>query len=76
MLLSTSESSVYTADEVAGRLHVDIRSGLRWPEAKQRAKIIGYNELNAAEEEPTWKKYIQQFKNPLILLLLGELDVF
>lgn len=24
------------------------------------------------EEEPTWKKYIEQFKNPLIMLLLGS----
>lgn len=75
MLLSTAESSVYTANEVAARLHVDIRSGLRWSEAKQRAKIVGYNELHATEEDPTWKKYIQQFKNPLILLLLGSAAV-
>lgn len=75
MLLSTAESSVYTAQEVAARLQVDVRSGLKWTEAKQRARIIGYNELNAGEEEPTWKKYIQQFKNPLILLLLGSAAV-
>lgn len=24
------------------------------------------------QEEPTWKKYIEQFKNPLIMLLLGS----
>jgi P-type Ca2+ transporter type 2C len=71
MLLTTAESSTYSAAEVAGRLRVDIRTGLRWAEANNRSNICGYNELNAGEEEPTWKKYIQQFKNPLILLLLG-----
>lgn len=24
------------------------------------------------EEDPTWKKYAEQFKNPLIMLLLGS----
>lgn len=72
MLLTTAESSTLSANEVAGRLRVDVRTGLRWQEAKNRAKIIGYNELHAPDEEPTWKKYIEQFKNPLILLLLGS----
>lgn len=72
MLLTTSDSSSLSAHEVAGRLRVDIRTGLRWSEAKSRAKIIGYNELHAPDEDPTWKKYIEQFKNPLILLLLGS----
>lgn len=72
MLLSTVESSVYAANEVAARLQVDIRTGLRWSEAKYRARINGHNELNVKEEEPTWKKYIEQFRNPLILLLLGS----
>lgn len=72
MLLTTSDSSTLSANEVAGRLRVEIRTGLRWSEAKNRAKIIGYNELHAPDEDPTWKKYIEQFKNPLILLLLGS----
>ncbi|KAI8035660.1 hypothetical protein M5D96_011573 [Drosophila gunungcola] len=72
MLLSTSESSTHSASEVAGRLQVDVRTGLKWTEAKYRAKIIGHNELLLVAEEPTWKKYIEQFKNPLILLLLGS----
>lgn len=72
MLPSTAESSIHAANEVAARLRVDVRTGLTWSEAKYRAKIIGYNELNATEDDPTWKKYFQQFQNPLILLLLGE----
>lgn len=71
MLPSTFESSVYAANEIAARLHVDVRTGLQWSEANYRAKIVGYNELNAKEDDPPWKKYVQQFQNPLILLLLG-----
>lgn len=72
MLLSTAESSSYSTSEVANRLHCDIRTGLTWSEAVGRSKIIGFNELNAVPEDPTWMKYLQQFKNPLILLLLGK----
>lgn len=72
MLPSTADSSIYAANEVAARLRVDTRTGLTWSEAKYRAKIIGHNELNASEEEPPWKKYVEQFQNPLILLLLGK----
>lgn len=76
MLLSTAESSTYSTSEVANRLHTDLRAGLSWQEAVSRSKIIGFNELNATDDDPTWKKYIQQFKNPLILLLLGEIISF
>lgn len=72
MLPSTLESSVYAANEVAARLRVDTRTGLSWSEANYRTKIVGHNELNAKEDDPTWKKYAQQFQNPLILLLLGK----
>uniref|UniRef100_G3UG53 Calcium-transporting ATPase n=2 Tax=Loxodonta africana TaxID=9785 RepID=G3UG53_LOXAF len=32
----------------------------------------GWNEFVANNTEPVWKKYVDQFKNPLILLLLGS----
>jgi Ca2+-transporting ATPase len=35
-----------------------------------RHKTFGLNELLVGEEEPVWKKYLEQFKNPLIILLL------
>lgn len=31
-----------------------------------------YNELSVKEEDPPWKKYLEQFKNPFILLLLAS----
>lgn len=72
MLPSTADSSIHAANEVAARLRVDIRTGLTWAEAKYRAKIIGHNELLGDEDDPPWKKYLEQFQNPLILLLLGK----
>ncbi|XP_046741322.1 calcium-transporting ATPase type 2C member 1 [Diprion similis] len=72
MWLSTAEAASLGAEEVAVKLRVDTRSGLWWREAELRMQLTGYNELIVREEEPTWKKYIEQFKNPLILLLLGS----
>lgn len=72
MLLSTGESAAFSASEVERRLHSDLRKGLSWQEALGRSKIIGYNELRAQQEDSTLKKYVEQFKNPLILLLLGK----
>lgn len=70
--MSTAESATYSAAEVERRLHSNLRNGLTWQEALSRSKIIGFNELRAPQEDSTFKKYVEQFKNPLILLLLGE----
>ncbi|KAI5716296.1 hypothetical protein M8J76_004136 [Diaphorina citri] len=72
MWLTTNEASLMGAEEVAARLRVDCRSGLWWKEAELRRQLIGYNEFCVKEEDPLWRKYIEQFKNPLILLLLAS----
>lgn len=76
MLLSTAESATYSAAEVERRLHGNLRNGLTWQEALSRSKIIGFNELQAPQEDSTFMKYLEQFKNPLILLLLGEFQAY
>lgn len=72
MWLTTAESASLGAEEVAARLHVDVRTGLRWQEADHRRQLTGFNEFTVKEEDPPWKKYFEQFKNPLILLLLAS----
>ncbi|XP_014216701.1 calcium-transporting ATPase type 2C member 1-like [Copidosoma floridanum] len=72
MWLSTSEASALGVEEVAARLQVDVRAGLWWEEVNHRKQLFGCNELIFKVDEPTWKKYVEQFKNPLILLLLGS----
>ncbi|KAI8426004.1 hypothetical protein MSG28_004980 [Choristoneura fumiferana] len=71
MWISAVEGSILTWEEVADRLHVDVRRGLSWREANDRMNFVGPNEFQVKEEDPLWKKYIEQFQNPLILLLLG-----
>lgn len=72
MWLTTGEASSFSSEEVASRLRVDVRIGISRREAELRRQLTGYNELTVKEEEATWKKYVEQFKNPLILLLLGS----
>lgn len=60
MWLTTTESASLGAEEVAARLHVDVRTGLTWQEADHRRQLIGFNEFTVKEEDPPWKKYIEQ----------------
>lgn len=70
--LRTEEACACTFDEVATLLNTDIHSGLLWKEANHRLSLHGPNEFEVTQEEPLWKKYIEQFKNPLIVLLLAS----
>uniref|UniRef100_A0A8D3DAF7 Calcium-transporting ATPase n=1 Tax=Scophthalmus maximus TaxID=52904 RepID=A0A8D3DAF7_SCOMX len=50
----------------------DLQSGLTQEEVSRRRVYHGWNEFDISEEEPLWRKYISQFKDPLILLLLAS----
>jgi Ca2+-transporting ATPase len=70
MWLTTCEASTLGAEEVVARLRADIRIGLRWREAELRRQLAGFNELTVKEEEPTWKKYIEQVSVRYVILYL------
>ncbi|VDL79820.1 unnamed protein product [Nippostrongylus brasiliensis] len=53
-------------------LRSDATSGISSAEATLRRQYHGYNEFEVSEQEPLWKKYSEQFRNPLILLLLAS----
>jgi Ca2+-transporting ATPase len=68
MWLTTSEASTLGTEEVVARLRADLRIGLRWREAELRRQLAGYNELTVREEEPTWKKYVEQVSVGYVLV--------
>nr|CAB3224479.1 calcium-transporting ATPase type 2C member 1 [Phallusia mammillata] len=70
--LKADEASETTVDEILSRLQCDIKWGLSDGEVARRRKIHGYNEFQIKQDDPLWKKYLQQFKDPLILLLLAS----
>uniref|UniRef100_A0A8C2ASV4 P-type Ca(2+) transporter n=1 Tax=Cyprinus carpio TaxID=7962 RepID=A0A8C2ASV4_CYPCA len=57
---------------VNGTWKADLQFGLTQEEVTRRRTYHGWNEFDISEDEPLWKKYISQFKDPLILLLLAS----
>lgn len=70
-LLHDIDPSLASADEVAKALNVDTRTGLSSEEARRRLGEFGPNELASAPPVPKWKKFLQQFQDPLVYLLLA-----
>ncbi len=60
-----------TVDEVLSALDTDARSGLRQEEARARLERYGKNELTAEKPIPAWRKFLGQFTDVLVLLLIA-----
>ncbi|KAM4579767.1 calcium-transporting ATPase type 2C member 1 isoform 2-T2 [Odontesthes bonariensis] len=71
-VLTSRKASELPVNEVACVLQADLQSGLTSEEVSRRRAYHGWNEFDISEEEPLWRKYISQFKDPLILLLLAS----
>ena len=69
---SCEQASLITAEEVLKVLRVDPTIGLESHEAHHRREIHGLNMVGVKTPDPLWKKYLEQFNNPLILLLLAS----
>jgi len=59
-----------SAEEAIAALGSDARSGLSESEARARLAHHGRNELAAETPVPGWKKFLAQFADPLVILLL------
>jgi magnesium-transporting ATPase (P-type) len=57
-------------DELEKDLKTSTETGLTSSEAQKRIEHFGKNELCKKEDDPLWKKYFEQFKQPLVLMLL------
>ncbi len=60
---------------VAAELGTDVRRGLGSAEAAARLARHGRNELRSAEVVPAWRKFLAQFADPLIYLLIAAVVV-
>ena len=60
----------HTAEEVAKTLGADVHRGLTDDEAQARLARDGPNELASEPPVPTWRKYLAQFQDVLVILLL------
>jgi P-type Ca2+ transporter type 2C len=57
-------------DEVLAALGADAQLGLSDAEARARLESHGRNELTAEEPVPAWRKFLAQFQDALVILLL------
>ncbi|CAG9538346.1 unnamed protein product [Cercopithifilaria johnstoni] len=68
--ISALQASILPYVECADTLRTDIKQGLSSAEVIRRQKYNGYNEFDIHDHYPIWRKYLDQFNNPLIILLL------
>ena len=59
------------AKQVLAALDSDPHRGLSVEEARIRLQRYGRNELAAEKPVPAWKKFLMQFQDALVILLLG-----
>ncbi|OZG66664.1 haloacid dehalogenase [Bifidobacterium hapali] len=69
-LLNNTDPSLTDAADVAKALNVDTATGLTSAEAARRLEKFGPNQLASAPPVPKWKKFLAQFEDPLVYLLL------
>lgn len=70
----SAQFCVKSVEETAAQLHTSITTGLDSPQdVNYRKGVYGPNELTGDEEDSLAKKFLMQFyENPLILLLVGS----
>lgn len=71
----TSHHATLDIDAVAARHSTSLGNGLHPSDAATRLHIQGSNELPHEEPEPLWLRFVQQFKETLILLLLASAGI-
>ena len=69
------EFSSLSSEDVASRLSTSPATGLSQSEAAARLITYGPNQLHQVELEPLWTRFLKQFTETLILLLLGSAGV-
>ncbi|KAF1942512.1 calcium-transporting P [Clathrospora elynae] len=71
----TSAYSLLSPQDTAQKLSTSVTHGLSSSDASARIHTHGRNELPHEEPEPLWLRFLKQFKETLILLLLGSAAV-
>ena len=71
----TSRYASLSPEETAASLGTSLTIGLSNADAQARVLQHGSNELPHEEPEPIWLRFLKQFKETLILLLLGSAGI-
>ncbi|MCF3943564.1 cation-translocating P-type ATPase [Oceanobacillus alkalisoli] len=52
-----------------------VREGLKQSDVEKRLEKFGYNELADKEKVPTWKLFLESFKDPMVIVLLAAAGI-
>lgn len=63
------------AAEVAHALGADLHDGLDTTEVRARQAHIGPNEITAERPVPGWRRFLDQFRDPVVYLLLAAIAI-
>lgn len=64
-----------TAEDLAERLRTDPEAGLDTAEATRRLRLYGANALAATPPVPAWQRFLAQFRDPLVALLIVAIAI-
>lgn len=70
--IGPEEAASLPLTDVLTALHANVEHGLSTAEAARRQDFHGPNVLAAKADDPLWKKFLEKFKEPMILLLLAS----
>ena len=70
-----TDPSLLDAETVVEAMRTDPERGLATQEAARRLVESGPNELAAAERVPTWRKLVEQLRDPLTYLLFAAIAI-
>ncbi len=69
--ISEEESYQLALPSLIEKLKTDPKLGLSAAEAETRLALYGPNALKAEEREPMWRKFLNQFKDTMVLILIA-----
>ncbi|SMP76391.1 cation-transporting P-type ATPase [Noviherbaspirillum suwonense] len=69
------DPSTLDSDAIVEALGTDLQNGLTSEVASRRIIEDGPNELRASQPQPTWRRLLSHFRDPLIYLLLVAISI-
>jgi Ca2+-transporting ATPase len=73
--LSIDDAASSSIESISDQFKTDTKQGISEREADHRRRIVGDNEIKDDDEESLFSKFLEKFKEPMILLLLGSAAV-
>src|SRR5664280_974356 len=73
--VTDSDPSLVDAATVVEQFRTDPDRGLAAEEAARRLVAVGPNEITIVPPVPAWRKFVEQFRDPLVYLLFAAIVI-